>query len=424
MKKTLIKTLAAFLSIMMMSVPLAGLADSFTITSEMLEDDYEIPQELQESMSPEEIEQLLKEIEKAREAEKARIAAELAEQERLEQEALEAELEEQERLEQEALEEQERLEQEALEAELAELEQEEEEYDDVVEEEDAYEDFEEDEDAYDDVDEEYEDDEDAYDDVDEEYEDDEDAYDDVDEEYEDDEYAYDDVDEEYEDGESEEELFFDDEVVEEPAEEIEEPAEEIEEPVEEIAEPVRAAEAHAEDEAEVVEIDEYDTAMGVNDFQNIVVSGDVEINVREDADGLSAIFVSLTEGAELTVIAIEGDWVKVLVGEQIGYIYIDDIVDELELPEESETVAEAKAEAVEKKVTIFSSRRSVMKRGETVELTSKLEGFEDCEAISYQWECDKGDGFAPVNGATGDTYAFSADSESLSWDWRLIVSYC
>ena len=76
-----------------------------------------------------------------------------------------------------------------------------------------------------------------------------------------------------------------------------------------------------------------------------------------------------------------------------GYIHKKDV---LGLPEEEPEADEA-GEAVEipKKVTIFSSRRTVMTRGETVELTSLLEGFEDCSEILYQWECDNGSGFDP-----------------------------
>ena len=101
-----------------------------------------------------------------------------------------------------------------------------------------------------------------------------------------------------------------------------------------------------------------------------------------------------------------------------GYIYKDDIDLEALTGEPAPTPS-----TDNKKVTIFSSRRKVMKLGEAVNLTSKLEGFEDCTEISYQWECDKGSGFAPVSGATGDSYTFSADVESLSWDWRLVISY-
>ena len=63
-----------------------------------------------------------------------------------------------------------------------------------------------------------------------------------------------------------------------------------------------------------------------------------------------------------------------------------------------------------------------MTQGEPVYLTSKLEGFEGYET-RFQWECDQGSGFVPVEGATGDAYEIEASAETLSWDWRLMVYY-
>ena len=79
--------------------------------------------------------------------------------------------------------------------------------------------------------------------------------------------------------------------------------------------------------------------------------------------------------------------------------------------------------AVEKKVTIFTSRRTTMAMGEIITLTSKLEGFEDAETILYQWECDKGDGFEPVEGANDASCSYQATTETLSWGWRLTVYF-
>ena len=139
------------------------------------------------------------------------------------------------------------------------------------------------------------------------------------------------------------------------------------------------------------------------------------IDVRENADGMSAIFTTLPAGTEITVISVEGDWVMVAVGDMIGYVYVDDVKDQLP--------AAPAAAPVAKKVTIFTSRRTVMKEGEPVVLTSKLEGFEDCEEIEYQWYCDKGDGYSPVAGATEASYSFRASVETLSWAWQLAVSF-
>ena len=165
-------------------------------------------------------------------------------------------------------------------------------------------------------------------------------------------------------------------------------------------------------------------------------------DVRVEADGMSPIFATLEEGTEVPVIQMIGDWYEVIVGEEIGYIYKDSLsvpadevaeetaeeaeVPEEEIPEDAEAPEEEPAEEiipeVEKKVTIFTSRRTVMTEGEPVYLTSKLEGFEGCE-ILYQWQCDCGEGFEDVEGANSDTYEFAASAETLSWGWQLIVYY-
>ena len=104
-----------------------------------------------------------------------------------------------------------------------------------------------------------------------------------------------------------------------------------------------------------------------------------------------------------------------------GFIYADDLAGYLD-PAEKEEPAEGIA-VLEKKVTIFTSRRSVMEEGEEISLTSKLEGFEDCAEIRYIWKVDKGNGFEVVEGATGDTLTYTASIESLNWDWHLTVLY-
>ena len=169
---------------------------------------------------------------------------------------------------------------------------------------------------------------------------------------------------------------------------------------------------------ETEEIEEYETPLGLDEIQTITLAGnEEEVNVREDADGMSAIFTSLTEGAEVTVVNIEDDWATVVIDDQQGYIYVDDIADLLDLPEAGP------AEEIEKKVTIFTSRRTVMTEGEPVYLTSKLVGFEDCEEIAYAWKVDKGNGFEYVEGANEPTYSFTANAETLSWAWKLEVQY-
>ncbi len=167
---------------------------------------------------------------------------------------------------------------------------------------------------------------------------------------------------------------------------------------------------------------------------------ETETAVRIAADGMSEIFTTLAEGTEIEVLAVEGDWLQVSIDDAIGYIYTgdaevlnDEEPAEEEIAEETEKTEEADDESEDtpeeqvvetpKKVTIFTSRRTIMMPGEMITLTSKLEGFEDAQTITYQWECDKGDGFEPVEGANSDSYSYPCDTETLSWDWRLLVFY-
>ena len=148
-----------------------------------------------------------------------------------------------------------------------------------------------------------------------------------------------------------------------------------------------------------------------------------DADVRLEANGLSEIFITLTEGTELVVLAVEGDWIKVDIDGQIGYIYKDSVqglvTEQPELPEDGEEAAEPEEEM---KVTIFSSRRTVMAPGEIIYLTCKLEGLDDYK-LSFQWQYDRGNGFEDIPGATEDTYAFEASMETLNYDWSLLVYY-
>ena len=74
-------------------------------------------------------------------------------------------------------------------------------------------------------------------------------------------------------------------------------------------------------------------------------------------------------------------------------------------------------------VRIFIDRRPVMTVNDPVTLTSKLSGFTQDDEIYYQWQCDKGNGFEDVAGATSSSYVFPATKETLSWSWRLKVSF-
>ena len=215
-------------------------------------------------------------------------------------------------------------------------------------------------------------------------------------------------------------------VAEEPAEEAA-PAEEpvAEEPVEEAApaeEPVAeepAAEEPADDEEEIVELEDYDTPLGLEQTETLYVIESAD--VRLEADGLSAIFATLDKGTAVTAVGHEGSWTRVIIGDQIGFIYNKSLAKAMPEDENSPVVAEEPAS--EKTVTVFTSLRTVMEEGEPVYLTSKLEGFEDCAEIRYVWKVDKGNGFEVVEGANGDTLTYTASVESLNWSWHLTVMY-
>ncbi|QTE69337.1 hypothetical protein JNO48_05405 [Clostridiales bacterium] len=191
------------------------------------------------------------------------------------------------------------------------------------------------------------------------------------------------------------------------------------------------------------ELEEYETPLGLDEYTRIVLTDpDQEIvSLREAADGMSPIIADVEKDTEIVVIEVEDDWVKVIVGETEGYIFIedirsyllptDDVAEEKPIEEEpdgtgEEVPAEEEAEdpTANMKVTIFTSRRKTVRVGEPVTLTSRIEGFDGFE-IRYQWECDKHDGagFLDVSGACEDSYTFSASAESMSWDWRLSVYY-
>ncbi len=131
------------------------------------------------------------------------------------------------------------------------------------------------------------------------------------------------------------------------------------------------------------------------------------IDVREAPDGMSAIICSVPKGTAWTVLAVEGDWVQVQLDGVTGYVYIIDAG--VETPETEEM-----------KVTIFTSRRSVMTPGEIITLTSRLQGL-DAYNVSYQWMVNRGSGFENVPGATGESHQYEATIESLAWDWQLAL---
>ena len=178
------------------------------------------------------------------------------------------------------------------------------------------------------------------------------------------------------------------------------------------------------DDGETVEIEENETPLGIVEIVTLYTVDTAD--VRMDADEFSDILTTLDKGAAVTTVGQEGSWTRVVIGEQVGFVFSDLLIATLP-DEEMETAAEEEpiigtVQLPEKKVDIFSSRCTVMTEGDYVLLSSKIEGFDGLDII-YQWECDQGDGFRPVENANNDTYVFKASTESLSWNWRLTVYY-
>ena len=99
-----------------------------------------------------------------------------------------------------------------------------------------------------------------------------------------------------------------------------------------------------------------------------------------------------------------------------GIINISDDLDEiLDVPD----VLAARFYDIQ--VSITSSRREVIRKGETIYLTGVVKGADGLD-LHYQWECNRGDGFEKVENGNESVYSFTADAQSLSWTWRLIVT--
>ena len=144
-------------------------------------------------------------------------------------------------------------------------------------------------------------------------------------------------------------------------------------------------------------------------------------NIRMAADGLSEIYGIAPEGTVFKILGVEGDWVKIEFDGRIGYTHITNVdglpVEETELDENGEPVE------TEKKVTIFSSKWSKDYPGETIYLTSMLEGFKDTDDLYFQWMCNKGQGFEEIEGANADSYSFTFTEENKGWGWKLMVYF-
>ena len=86
---------------------------------------------------------------------------------------------------------------------------------------------------------------------------------------------------------------------------------------------------------------------------------------------------------------------------------------------DASSVAGALPEPDPLNVRIESSMNGMILLGDTITLTSFVEDAP--AALSYQWECDRGEGYQPVDGAVEDSFTFVATAESVLWNWRLTV---
>ncbi len=157
---------------------------------------------------------------------------------------------------------------------------------------------------------------------------------------------------------------------------------------------------------------EEETGAEEDDAAYIIVPAGTD--VRAEADGMSEIIFTTEEDTKMLYLGIEGDWTQVMTIDYnvVGFVF-----------ELDPGFGEGADGAPAKKVTIFTSQRAQMEEGEEITLSSVLEGFENVQNLTYQWECDKGNGFEPVEGANGESYSYPATAESFSWSWRLHLSF-
>ena len=143
-------------------------------------------------------------------------------------------------------------------------------------------------------------------------------------------------------------------------------------------------------------------------------------------DGMSPIAAYAPGGTPLPVMWQSSDWYAVNVdlsvfGDDCLYAFKDDFeVDHINRDKFVQRQNEESSQM--KKVTIFTSQRISTEPGETITISSKLEGFDGLD-VSYVWKVDKGNGFEIIEGANAPEYSFTASQESLSWEWQLAVSY-
>lgn len=149
--------------------------------------------------------------------------------------------------------------------------------------------------------------------------------------------------------------------------------------------------------------------------KNIASNNDVQlIQIRKEPNGLSEILVEVPKETEFDFYERRGDWFLVMYEEIVGYVYA------LQMPGEELLVDENTEDNM--KILIFTSQKSVVTEGETIHLTSILQGFEGY-TIEYFWQWDRGNGWESIPDANNYDYYFIADAETLTYNWRLGVHY-
>lgn len=136
-----------------------------------------------------------------------------------------------------------------------------------------------------------------------------------------------------------------------------------------------------------------------------------QIEIREAADGLSNIIMTVPEGTALKIIGTEGRWYKVEINDITGYVFGADYSDE-----------ENKIDFSDVSVNLFSNRRSGMQDGEPMILTCRVIGYMLEYPLQYEWSVDRhdGKGWQTVSG-TKSTYEFPVSKETLAYDWMVEV---
>ena len=193
-----------------------------------------------------------------------------------------------------------------------------------------------------------------------------------------------------------------------------------------------------EDAFDAVEIEEFEfleEAFDEAELEEIIAVEEADEEVIIDEADAEEIFAAeeVVEESAIDEADVEEEIDEAIAADDMDsdeeFIEIDDYDTPLGLgytQEEMEAAAKAQMEAMaaQMKVTISCSRESSTRPGDTICLTSEVEGFDSCSGIAYQWMCDKGNGYEPVNGANGAEYSFTADEDNMGWGWRLMVYYC